>query len=84
MERQNIKTLLDKRQPPEHTILAHMIVDFAFSDESWITHEEGDLSVGMCGTLQGWYPEYRFLKEINDILVHFCPDLLADRIRKAS
>ena len=57
-----------------------MIVDFTFSDELQITHEEGDLSVGMCRTLQGQYPEYRFLKEIDDILVRFCPDLLADRI----
>ena len=26
--------LLDKYQPPELTILAHIIVDFAFSDET--------------------------------------------------
>ena len=34
--------------------------------------------------LKGWYPEYRFSKEVDDISVRFRPDPLADRIRKAS
>ena len=64
--------------PPNLFVLANMVVDFAFDEEAWVTFEERDLCEGMHGVLEGWFPEFRFSKKIDDISARFRSDPLAD------
>ena len=65
-------------------ILTYMVIDFVFRDKTQIIHKEEDLGIGIYRTLQGQYLEYRFLKKVDNILVYFCLDLLADYIQRVS
>ena len=59
-------------------VLASIVINFAFDKEAQVTFKERDLYKGIHRVLESQFPEFRFSKKINDILVRFCLDLLAD------
>ena len=65
-------------------VLANIVINFAFDEEAQVTFKEGDLYKGIYRVLEGQFPEFRFLKKINNILICFYLDLLADQIHRVS
>ena len=65
-------------------VLTNIIIDFAFDKEAQVTFKEEDLYKGIYRVLEDQFPEFRFLKKINNILVHFRLDLLVDQIYRVS
>ena len=58
-------------------MLTNIVINFVFN-------KEGDLCKGIYRVLEDQFLEFRFLKKINNILVCFHLDLLADQIYRAS
>ena len=65
-------------------VLTNIVINFAFNKEAQVTFKEGDLYEGIYRVLEGQFLEFRFSKKINNILVHFRLDLLADQIHRVS
>ena len=65
-------------------ILTNIVINFTFNKEAQVTFEERDLYKGIYRVLEDQFLEFRFSKKINNILIHFCLDLLVDQIHRAS
>ena len=76
--------LVNSRETPNLFVLTNIVINFAFNKEAQITFKERDLYKGIYRVLEDQFLEFRFSKKINNISVHFCSDLLADQIYKAS
>ena len=63
---------------PNLFVLTNIVINFAFNKEAQVTFKERDLYKGIYRVLEDQFLEFRFLKEINNILICFRLDLLVD------
>ena len=59
-------------------VLTNIVINFAFNNKAQVTFKEENLYKGIYRVLEDQFLEFRFSKKINNILVHFCLDLLVD------
>ena len=59
-------------------MLTNIVINFVFNKEAQVTFKEGDLYKGIYRVLEDQFLEFRFSKEINNILIYFYLDLLVD------
>ena len=64
--------------PSNLFVLTNIVIDFTFNKEAQVTFKERDLYKEIYRVLESQFLEFRFSKKINNILVHFYLDLLAD------
>ena len=65
-------------------VLTNIVINFMFNKEAQVTFKERDLYKEIYRVLEGQFLEFRFSKKINNILIHFRSDLLADQIYRVS
>ena len=65
-------------------VLTNIIINFVFNKEAQVTFKEEDIYKGIYRVLESQFLEFRFSKKINNILVCFHLDLLADQIHRVS
>ena len=70
--------LVNSRETPNLFVLTNIVINFVFNKKAQVTFKERDLYKGIYRVLEDQFLEFRFLKKINNILVRFYLDLLAD------
>ena len=69
---------------PNLFVLTNIVINFVFDKEAQVTFKEGDLYKGIYRVLEDQFLEFRFSKKINNILICFYLDLIADQIYRVS